>query len=70
MTYPYHIHVRPFGSPAHRSIPLVTCNNYDAASQGAYSCILVCPEDTLVEITHAGLTVWGPYIVGSARYRP
>lgn len=68
MTYRYHVHVRG-PNESTKTGAIASFNRFDDARSVAEQCYIASTLDTLVEITHAGLIVWGPFVVGGS-YRP
>ncbi len=62
--YLYHVHVRVIDAPHTQSMAVLSAAYYQDALVEAKKRLDVATDDTLVEITHAGLVIWGPYING------
>ena len=62
--FKYHVHVRDagFNNP---QCAVAHADRYEDARSMAEQAYLASPDYALVEITHAGLIVWGPFVVGS-----
>lgn len=62
--YYYHVCDRAKDVSASKQRVIATHGDYESARKHARDVYDMSPPDTLVEITHAGMVVWGPYVVG------
>lgn len=67
MKYLYHVHVRAENVTFGRAVQ--SSQTYHVARDHALARYRAADLGTLVEITHAGSIVWGPFVVGG-KYLP